>query len=202
MFTGIVTELGRIITAADSGDGVELRIEAPETVVDVSVGDSIAVDGVCLTVTSVGDDSFTCFAVHETLERSSLGALRAGSRVNLESAMSSGGRFDGHIVQGHVDGVGTIIGVESEGQSRRMRVAFPQPLAPYVVEKGSVTLSGVSLTITATSPVTDDEGWLEVVLIPHTLAVTTFGGFGPGAMLNIEVDVIAKYVERMMGLKQ
>lgn len=202
MFTGIVTELGRVIAVSDSGDGVELQIEGPATVTDVAVGDSIAVDGVCLTVTSMAPHTFTCFAVRETLDRSSLGTLRTGTLVNLESAMSSGGRFDGHIVQGHVDGVGTIVDIASEGDSRRLRVAIPSSLAPYVVEKGSVTLSGVSLTITATSAVRAEEVWLEVVLIPHTLDVTTFGGSGIGATVNIEVDVIAKYVERMMGLKQ
>ncbi len=201
MFTGIVTELGRVVTAADSGSGVEFRIEAPETVAEVAVGDSIAVDGVCLTVTSVTSDAFTCFAVRETLDRSSLGTLRAGTRVNLESAMSSGGRFDGHIVQGHVDGVGTIIDIANEGEARRLRIAIPPSLAPYVVEKGSVTLSGVSLTLTAVSPTADDV-WIEVVLIPHTLDVTTFGRSGIGTTVNVEVDVIAKYVERMMGLKQ
>jgi riboflavin synthase len=165
-------------------------------------GDSIAVNGVCLTATSIDGDSFGCMAVGETLERTSLSGLVAGDPVNLERPMPADGRFDGHIVQGHVDGIGTILAVTGEGDAKRIRVGVATPLSPYVVEKGSVTVDGTSLTITATSDPNSPETWFEVVLIPHTLENTVFGTRSAGDKVNVEVDVIAKYVERMTESKR
>jgi riboflavin synthase len=200
MFTGIVSELGTIDAIEPSDTGVRFTITAPRTVIGVQTGDSIAVNGVCLTVTGLTPGSFRCVAVTETLERSSLGALKVHDPVNLERPMPADGRFDGHMVQGHVDGVGTILSIDAEGDAKRIRVGSDSSLARYMVEKGSVTLDGTSLTITAVAPIDASKTWIEVVLIPHTLENTVFGTKNEGDTLNIEVDVIAKYVERMTGL--
>ncbi len=202
MFTGIVSELGTVSAVLRTADGVEITIAASETTTDLHVGDSVAVNGVCLTATSTTDGSFVAFAVGETLDRTTLGLLEPDDRVNLERPMLADGRFDGHVVQGHVDGVGTIISISDEGDARRLRVRLEDPLARYLVEKGSVTLDGTSLTVTATSPIGNGSPWIEVALIPHTLAHTVFGDREVGDAVNIEVDVIAKYVERMMELKR
>ncbi|RPI24119.1 MAG: riboflavin synthase, partial [Actinobacteria bacterium] len=147
MFTGIVTEIGTVTFTAPSSAGRTMQIEAPATTAGLIVGESVAVDGVCLTAVAVGGSRFTVDVVHETLQRTTLGTLAAGSPVDLERPMAAAGRYDGHIVQGHVDGVGTVLAVEDEGGSRRMRIAMPPALARYVVEKGSVTVDGVSLTV-------------------------------------------------------
>jgi riboflavin synthase len=199
MFTGIVSELGTVVAATPGGGGATFTIAAPQTSTGLAVGDSIAVNGVCLTAVAAGDEVFTVEAVAETLQRTNLGDLTETSVVDLERPVAAaGGRFDGHVVQGHVDGVGTIRAIESEGTSKRMRINAPASLARYLVEKGSVTVDGVSLTITAVSAIADEEPWFEIVLIPHTLDVTVFGVRTVGDGVNLEVDILAKYVERLM----
>lgn len=199
MFTGIISELGSVGAVVDDSSVVSLSIVAPRTVEGLVVGDSVAVNGVCLTAVAIADDVFTVEAVPETVRRTSLGDLAVGGIVNLERPLAASGRFDGHIVQGHVDGIGRIIEVEPEGGSMRVRVSLPADLAPYLVEKGSITVDGTSLTVTAVSDRDASPGWFEFVLIPHTLDVTVFGSRQPGDVVNLEVDVIAKYVERMFG---
>lgn len=199
MFTGIVSELGTVASVHPLEGASSLTVTAPGTVVGVAVGDSIAVNGVCLTAVSVDESAFTVEIVEESLQRSSLRSLREGDTVNLERPMLAGGRFDGHIVQGHVDGVGRITSIVPEGEAARYRISFPADLDVYVVEKGSITVDGTSLTVTAVSEVGQDEPWFEVVLIPHTLEVTIFGQSGVGSLVNLEVDVIAKYLRRMIG---
>lgn len=199
MFTGIVTEMGTIGRISETDRGRRLAIEAPATTEDLAIGDSVAVDGVCLTVVAVDGSRFSVEAVAETLDRSTLGSARSGGRVDLERPVAvAGGRLDGHIVQGHVDAVGTVTALHPEGEARRVRIAVPERLGPYLAEKGSITVDGVSLTITAVSPFEADEAWFEIVLIPHTLAVTVLGNRGLGDRVNLEADVIAKYVERWM----
>jgi len=196
MFTGIISEVG-VVTGFDLRSELHrISVKAPNTVLDASVGDSVAVNGVCLTVTHLVDGGFRCEAVDETMDRTALGELATGSRVNLERPMAASGRFDGHVVQGHVDGVGIVETVAAEHDARRLRLRIPDQLARYIVEKGSVALDGVSLTLTAVSP-SGESAWLEVVLIPHTLENTTLGQRTVGDRINVEVDVFAKYIERM-----
>jgi riboflavin synthase len=199
MFTGIIAELGTVTETEPVNGGTKLIITASNTLEGLEIGDSVAVNGVCLTVVSHTQASFSVQVVDESLSRSSLGSLDAGSRVNLERPLAADGRFDGHIVQGHVDGVGTIVSIIDEGDASRVRVTMPSDLGRYIVEKGSITVDGTSLTVTAVSEAGTDDAWFEIVLIPHTLAVTVFGLAEPGTKVNLEVDVIAKYVERMMG---
>ena len=199
MFTGIVTELGTV-NGVDPIDGaVQLTVTAPETSSGLVVGDSIAVNGVCLTAVGVLGDDFTVEVVNETLDRSSLGSIGLEAVVNLERPMPASGRFDGHIVQGHVDGVGTVMSIHPEGMAARFRIALPNELSRYIVEKGSIAVDGTSLTVTAVSDINETDAWFEMVLIPHTLDVTVLGRLAPGAAVNLEVDVIAKDLERMMG---
>ena len=200
MFTGIVSELGTVLTTAPSEAGRRLEFDAPGTTDGLTVGDSVAVNGVCLTAVSVADGRFVVEAVRETLQRSNLGALEPGHRVDLERPTPTNGRFDGHVVQGHVDGLGTVAARTAEGEAERIRISIPADLARYVVEKGSVAVDGVSLTVTAVSPLagTPEDAWFEVVLIPHTLDVTVLGRRTVGDNVNIEVDVLAKYVERIL----
>ncbi|HEY3184676.1 MAG TPA: riboflavin synthase [Gaiellaceae bacterium] len=193
MFTGLVREVGRVASVAGGADGVRIDVEAPETAAGAQIGDSISINGVCLTVVSVTDGRFAFDAVPETLARSSLGRLEAGSRVNLEPALRAGEPLGGHYVQGHVDGVGTVRSVEAEGDGRRIWFDAPPELLRYVVEKGSIAIEGTSLTIADL----DDEGFA-VALIPHTLAETTLGALAPGDPVNLEADVLAKYVERLL----
>lgn len=193
MFTGIVEGMGTIRLVA-SGDGKHvLRIEAPSTVEPPRVGDSVAVNGVCLTAVEVEGHGFTVEAVRETLDRTNLGRLAVGDVVDLERPLRADGRFDGHIVQGHVDGVGLVRSITGEGASVRLWVDAPTELRRFLVEKGSVTVDGVNLTISGV----DEEGF-EVALIPHTLEVTVLGRRSVGDPVNLEVDVLAKYVERLM----
>ena len=193
MFTGIVEGMGTVESVEDAG-GVRLfRIGAPEAAAGLGIGDSIAVNGVCLTAIDVGEGGFAVEAVDETLARSNLGELSAGSAVNLERPMRADARFDGHIVQGHVDGVGKVRSKTPEGGSERWWFDAPADLRRYLVEKGSVTVDGVSLTVSGV-----DATGFEVVLIPHTMEVTVFGGRAPGDEVNLEADVLAKYVERLM----
>ncbi|MGH8915110.1 MAG: riboflavin synthase [Acidimicrobiia bacterium] len=193
MFTGIVEHMGSVMSVESAGEGVHAILDAGP-LDGIEPGDSIAVNGVCLTAVDVGRDGAVAVdMVKETLGRSNLAALQAGDPVNLERPMPADGRFDGHIVQGHVDGVGVVMSIEPEGQGKRMGVEVPQPLLRYMVEKGSVTVDGVSLTIASMT----DEGF-EVALIPHSLSVTTLGLRKVGEMVNLEVDVLAKYVERLL----
>ncbi|MFI8827309.1 riboflavin synthase [Streptomyces sp. NPDC053431] len=194
MFTGIVEELGEVVAVEQLADASRFRLRGPVVTEGAQHGDSIAVNGVCLTVVEFGDGEFTADVMAETLKRSSLGALEVGSRVNLERPMAVGGRLGGHIVQGHVDGTGTILEREPSEHWEIVKVGLPAQLARYVVEKGSITVDGVSLTVVE---VGDD--WFTISLIPTTLALTTLGLKQPGAPVNLEVDVIAKYVERLLG---
>lgn len=195
MFTGIVEELGRAKAIERQGDSARLTLEAHKVLDQVEHGASIAVNGVCLTVVEHTTDEFTVDVMAETLDRSSLGALAPGGQVNLERAMRADGRLDGHIVQGHVDGVVEVLGRQEHEHWTEVRLSLPAVLAPYVAEKGSVALDGVSLTVAS---VTADA--FTVCLIPTTLQLTTFGERALGDPVNIEVDVLAKYVERMVGL--
>lgn len=193
MFTGIVEELGSVSAAEEAAGGRRMRIRGPVTVSDLAIGDSIAVNGTCLTAVAVDEDSFEVEMVRETLDRTALGGLEVGSGVNLERAMPASGRFDGHIVQGHVDGVGTVAEVTPEGLGRRLAIEVPAALLGYIVEKGSITVDGVSLTVAAVTGTR-----VEIALIPHTLEVTTLGGRRVGDRVNLEADILAKYVERLM----
>ena len=199
MFTGIITEIGGIVSVESTEGGRRLLVEAPRTSDGLRIGDSVAINGVCLTVVAIADDVFAVEAVTETINRTNLGGLDPGARVDLERPVASeGGRFDGHVVQGHVDGVGHVQSLTGEGEAVRARIVAPSALAPYLVEKGSVTVDGVSLTVTAVAGVGEDPAWFEVVLIPHTLEVTVLGDWTPETPVNIEADIFAKYVERLM----
>lgn len=194
MFTGIVEHLGNATRVADIGRGRRLSIDAGPLASGVEIGDSVAVNGVCLTVVAVAGTVLEFEAIGETLDRTNLGRVERGDRLNLERPMAATGRFDGHIVQGHIDGTGTIRSSEPDGAGLRMWIDVRSALLRYVVEKGSITLDGVSLTVAGV----DDTGF-EVALIPHTLSVTTLGTRAPGSVVNVEVDVLAKYVERLLG---
>ncbi|MDV5144364.1 riboflavin synthase [Streptomyces sp. NPDC058659] len=194
MFTGIVEELGEVVAVEQLEDASRFRLRGPLVTEGAQHGDSIAVNGVCLTVVEFGDGEFTADVMAETLKRSSLGALEAGSRVNLERPMAVGDRLGGHIVQGHVDGTGTILDRTPSEHWELVKVGLPAHLSRYVVEKGSITVDGVSLTVVE---VADD--WFTISLIPTTLALTTLGIKKSGDPVNLEVDVIAKYVERLLG---
>jgi riboflavin synthase len=193
MFTGIVRERGRVAAIDGGPDGVRLRIEAPETARGVAVGDSVAVGGVCLTAVAVEGPELSFDAVPETLSRTALGSLRAGSEVNVEPALRAGEPLGGHVMQGHVDGVGSVRSVEPEGEGSRVWLDAPPEVLRYCVEKGSVAVDGTSLTVAAL----DDAGFA-VALVPHTLVHTTLGALVPGDAVNLEADVLAKYVERLL----
>ncbi len=199
MFTGIVEEVGTLVVREDQSDAAVLRIRADRVLQDVKLGDSIAVNGVCLTVTAVDGDVWSTDVMAETLSRSSLGSVVAGQPVNLERAVTPHTRLGGHLMQGHVDGVGRIVTRTPGEHWEVVRIALPADLARYVVEKGSIAVDGVSLTVSAVSVVDAVQPWFEVSLIPTTLRETTLGGRAPGDPVNLEVDVIAKYVERLLG---
>jgi len=193
MFTGIVRERGRVASVDGDAGGVRLVVEAPETASEASLGDSVAVSGVCLTVVASENGTLAFDAVPETLRRSSLAQLTAGDSVNLEPALRAGEPLGGHYVQGHVDGVGRVRTIISEGDGRRVWIDPPRELARYLVEKGSVAVEGVSLTVAEL----DADGFA-VALVPFTLGETTLGSLAEGAPVNVEVDVLAKYVERLV----
>jgi riboflavin synthase len=193
MFTGIVRELGRVAAVEGGADGVRLLVDAPETAGDANIGDSVAINGVCLTVTETANGALAFDAVPETLRRSSLGRLAPGDGVNIEPALRAGEPLGGHYVQGHVDGVGAIRSSAPEGDGRRVWIDVPAGLRRYLVDKGSIAVEGVSLTVAEL----DDAGFA-VALVPHTLAVTTLGDRARSDAVNIEVDVLAKYVERLV----
>lgn len=194
MFTGIVEELGEIVAREEAGDGARLAVRGPVVTSDVAPGDSVAVNGVCLTVAGLDGAVFTVDAIGETLRRSSLGRAAAGTRVNLERAARLGDRLDGHLVQGHVDGTGTVAARTGSGDWELVRVSIPPRLSRYTVEKGSITVDGVSLTVIDAA---HDE--FSVGLIPTTRERTTLGLCGVGDVVNLEVDIVAKYVERLSG---
>ncbi|WP_369133371.1 riboflavin synthase [Modestobacter sp. I12A-02662] len=205
MFTGIVEEVGTLAAREEGPDSAVLHIRARRALDGVALGDSIAVNGVCLTVTGVTPDEdgtgvWTTDVMAETLRRSSLGEVGVGDGVNLERAVTAATRLGGHIVQGHVDGVGTVVSRTPGDHWEVVRIAVPRELARYVVEKGSVTVDGVSLTVSGLAD--DPDPWFEVSLIPTTLRETTLGSRAPGDPVNLEVDVIAKYVERLLGAKR
>ena len=193
MFTGIVEELGSVAEVADLGDAARLVIRGPIVTSDARPGDSIAVNGVCLTVVDLAEGAFSADVMAETLRRSSLGAVRPGSAVNLERAARVDSRIGGHIVQGHVDGTAAVVAVTPAEQWTVVEFAIDPGLARYIVEKGSITVDGVSLTVVAV-----EESSVSVSLIPTTLAHTTLGTVVVGDRVNIEVDVLAKYVERLL----
>jgi len=192
MFTGIVRERGRVLAAERNGDGLRLRIAAPGAAAGARPGDSIAVAGCCLTVTSVADGSLQFEAVPETLARTTLGRFAEGDEVNLEPALRAGEPLGGHFVQGHVDGFARVAALEPEGDGARLRLELPRELVRYCVEKGSLTVDGVALTVAALR----DEG-VEIALVPFTLERTTLARLRPGDEVNVQVDVLAKYAERL-----
>ncbi len=192
MFTGLIEDVGTVEAIETGGDGATLRI-ATRLGAEIALGDSVAVDGVCLTAAAADTGGFAAEAMNQTLRLTSLGGLEPGGRVNLELALRATDRLGGHILQGHVDGVGEVVSVEEDGFSRRVRVALAPELIRYAIERGSIGLGGVSLTVSALG-----EDWIEVSLIPETLERTALGGVEPGHVLNVECDVVAKYVERLV----
>jgi riboflavin synthase len=192
MFTGLIQELGEVESVESSDEGARLRIRA-ELVSDLEAGDSVAVNGACLTATSAGDGRFEADVMHQTLSLTTLGELESGSPVNLELPLRASDRLGGHVVQGHVDGVATVAELTPDGFATRLRIELPDELLPYVVDRGSIALEGVSLTVAALEDPT-----LEVSLIPETLERTTLGELEPGARVNVECDVLARYVRRQL----
>ncbi|BBY29680.1 riboflavin synthase [Mycolicibacterium sediminis] len=198
MFTGIVEELGEVVAKEDLVDAARFVIRGPVVTSDAGHGDSIAVNGVCLTVVEVlPDGAFSADVMAETLDRSSLAGVGVGSRVNLERAAALNSRLGGHIVQGHVDGTGQVVARTPSENWEVVRISLPDTVSRYVVEKGSITVDGISLTVSGLGP-----DWFEVSLIPTTLQLTTLGGAPVGTPVNLEVDVIAKYVERLLGARE
>jgi riboflavin synthase len=192
LFSGLVADVGRLAEVSHGAGGARFRIET-SLAGEIEAGDSIAVNGACLTATTVEPDGFTADAMNQTLEMTSLGSLKAGDPLNLELALRAGDRLGGHIVQGHVDGVGEVVSADPEGFSLRLRVRLGAHLLRYVIPQGSITLEGVSLTVADAR-----EDWIEVALIPETRERTSLGSLEPGKAVNVECDVIARYVERMM----
>src|SRR5215469_12280277 len=199
MYTGIVEELGEVVGLERLEGAARITVRGPLVTSDAASGDSLSVNGVCLTVTGTRDGTFTADVMAETLSRSGLGELRPGSRVNLERSVRPDGRLGGHLVQGHVAGTGAIISRSPAEHWDVVRISLPESLARYVAEKGSVSVDGVSLTGTAASGAADGPPWFEVSLLPETLRRTTLGRKQPGDPVNLEADVIAKYVEKLLG---
>lgn len=201
MFTGIIEEIGEVTAVTPSGDGVRLTVRAPKAVSDAAHGDSIAVSGVCLTVVEQGEDWFTADVMAQTLAVSSLAGVAAGRTVNLERALAAHTRLGGHIVQGHVDGLGDVLEVRPGDQWRVLRISLPEALAPLVVDKGSISVDGVSLTVSAASAPDAPTHWFEVSLIPETLAATTLGARTVGDRVNLETDILARHVQRLLAFR-
>lgn len=210
MFTGIVEEIGEVTAVEPSGDGVRMTVRGPKAVTDAAHGDSISVSGVCLTVVDQGADWFTADVMKQTLDMSTLAGVSSGRLVNLERATAAHGRLGGHIVQGHIDGTGEVVEVRPGAQWRVLRISLPAHLAPLVVDKGSIAVDGVSLTVSAASPAPSAgaepappvaepvEAWFEVSLIPETLAATTLGDRASGDRVNLETDILARHVQRLL----
>nr|WP_314843101.1 riboflavin synthase [uncultured Microbacterium sp.] len=201
MFTGIIEEMGEIVAIAPSGDGWRLTVRAPRAAADAVHGESIAVSGVCLTVVASTTDTFDADVMKQTLDVAALGTASVGTRVNIEKAMPVGARLGGHIVQGHVDGVGTVIDVRPGEQWSVLRISLPDDLAPLVVDKGSISVDGTSLTVSAVSAPDAASGWFEISLIPETLAATTLGTRALGDRVNLETDILARHVERLLAFR-
>lgn len=198
MFTGIIEELGEIVAVTPSGDGLRMTVRAPLAVSDAGHGDSIAVSGVCLTVVDRGEDWFAADVMKQTVDMSTLAGAAPGRRVNLERATTTGGRLGGHIVQGHIDGTGEVLDVRPGHQWQVLRIALPGHLAPLVVDKGSIAVDGVSLTVSAASVPDEETAWFEVSLIPETLTATTLGERAVGDRVNLETDILARHVQRLL----
>jgi riboflavin synthase len=201
MFTGIIEEIGEIAAIAASGDGWRLTVHAPKAAADAVHGESIAVSGVCLTVVGSTETTFDADVMKQTLDVSALGAVEVGTRVNIEKAMPVGARLGGHIVQGHVDGVGTVLEVRPGAEWRVLRISVPDELAPLVVDKGSISVAGTSLTVSAVSDAAAGEHWFEVSLIPETLEATILGALQAGDVVNLETDILARHVERLLAFR-
>lgn len=189
MFTGIIEELGTVGAMDRRSDSIRLTIEAKKVLEGTQLGDSIAVNGICLTVTSLGPSYFTADVMHETMRRTGLADVRSGSQVNLERALQVGSRLGGHIVSGHIDGVGRIISITTDGIAKVIRIGIPDTMAPFIVEKGSIAIDGISLTVAAVTPDS-----FTVSIIPHTMANTTLLTKREGSIVNLETDMIGKYV--------
>lgn len=203
MFTGIIEEIGEITAIAPAGDGWRLTVRAPKAAADAVHGESIAVSGVCLTVVASTPDTFDADVMRQTLDVAALGDAQVGTRVNIEKAMPVGARLGGHIVQGHVDGVGEVLEVRPGAQWSVLRVSLPDDLAPLVVDKGSISVDGTSLTVSAVSPSTGSgTHWFEISLIPETLAATTLGARAVGDRVNLETDILARHVERLLAFRE
>ncbi|WP_101846874.1 riboflavin synthase [Zhihengliuella sp. ISTPL4] len=214
MFTGIIEEIGEITAITESGDGWRLTVRAPKAAADAVHGESIAVSGVCLTVVGSTAETFDADVMKQTLDVAALGTATVGTRVNIEKAMPVGARLGGHIVQGHVDGTGVVLEVRPGAQWSVLRISLPDDLAPLVVDKGSISVDGTSLTVSAVSPSTPSTGsatqdgsgtrgghWFEVSLIPETLAATTLGTRAVGDRVNLETDILARHVERLLAFR-
>ncbi|MFK0401782.1 riboflavin synthase [Microbacterium sp. NPDC090225] len=201
MFTGIIEEIGEITAISPSGDGWRLTVRAPKAATDAVHGESIAVSGVCLTVVASDADSFDADVMKQTLDVAALGDAAVGTRVNIEKAMPVGARLGGHIVQGHVDGVGTVVEVRPGAQWSVLRIALPADLAPLVVDKGSISVDGTSLTVSAVSDPSAADPWFEISLIPETLVATTLGTRTVGDRVNLETDILARHVERLLAFR-
>ncbi|HCS60496.1 MAG TPA: riboflavin synthase [Microbacterium sp.] len=201
MFTGIIEEIGEITAIAPSGDGWRVTIRAPKATGDAVHGESIAVSGVCLTVVGSAADTFDTDVMKQTLDVSALASASVGTRVNIEKAMPVGARLGGHIVQGHVDGVGHVLDVRPGAQWSVLRISLPENLAPLVVDKGSISVDGTSLTVSAVSSPSSDSAWFEISLIPETLEATTLGSRSIGDRVNLETDILARHVERLLAFR-
>lgn len=201
MFTGIIEEIGQISAITPAGDGWRLTVRAPQAAADAVHGESIAVGGVCLTVVGSTAETFDADVMKQTLDVSALGDVTVGSQVNIEKAMPVGARLGGHIVQGHVDGTGEVLEVRPGDQWRVIRISLPADLAPLVVDKGSISVSGTSLTVSAVSAPDAAEAWFQISLIPETLVATTLGALAPGDRVNLETDILARHVERLLAFR-
>ncbi|WP_029260422.1 MULTISPECIES: riboflavin synthase [unclassified Microbacterium] len=201
MFTGIIEEMGEITAIAPAGDGWRLTVRAPRAAADAVHGESIAVSGVCLTVVGSTADTFDTDVMKQTLDVAAIGSATVGTRVNIEKAMPVGARLGGHIVQGHVDGTGDVLEVRPGAQWSVLRISLPLDLAPLVVDKGSISVDGTSLTVSAVSAPAHPSPWFEVSLIPETLAATTLGVRAVGDRVNLETDILARHVERLLAFR-
>ncbi|KJL34678.1 MULTISPECIES: riboflavin synthase [Microbacterium] len=201
MFTGIIEEIGEITAIAPAGDGWRLTVRAPRAASDAVHGESIAVSGVCLTVVGSTSDTFDTDVMKQTLDVAAIGGATVGTRVNIEKAMPVGARLGGHIVQGHVDGVGEVLEVRPGAQWSVLRISLPHDLAPLVVDKGSISVDGTSLTVSAVSEPSAPAAWFEVSLIPETLSATTLGSRSVGDRVNLETDILARHVERLLAFR-
>jgi len=202
MFTGIIEEIGEITAIEPAGDGWRLTVRAPKAAADAVHGESIAVSGVCLTVVGSTADTFDTDVMKQTLDVAAIGGAVVGTRVNIEKAMPVGARLGGHIVQGHVDGVGTVVEVRPGAQWSVLRISLPADLAPLVVDKGSISVDGTSLTVSAVSAPAEEQAWFEVSLIPETLSATTLGSRVAGDRVNLETDILARHVERLLAFRE